>query len=148
MQTLWQCFAKKGMLKQTTVFDVSLHLHAIFKMSFEICCCICLQPCPKFTTRLFMNECCLLVSRTLPVWLSLSNVPWLVGVVFGPIFGHLEFIDWYSNDRNPGSKSGICCRVRTSFLHIDAVVLACTFPRPFVVVDNNHFAQQGSRAQI
>ena len=35
------------LLKQTTFFDVSLHLHAIFKMSFEIRCCICLQPCPR-----------------------------------------------------------------------------------------------------
>ena len=41
----------------------------------------------KITTRFFfLNDCCLLLSRTLPVSLSLSNVLWLVGVVFGPIW--------------------------------------------------------------
>ena len=47
-----------------------------------------------------------------------------------------------------GRRSGICCRVRPSFLRVGAVVSACTFPRPFVVVDYNQFTQQGSRAQI
>ena len=35
------------LLEQTTVSDVSLRLHEIFKMSFEIWCCICLRPCPR-----------------------------------------------------------------------------------------------------
>ena len=38
--------------------------------------------------------------------------------------------------------------MRTSFLRVGAGVLACTFPRPFVVVDYNQFTQQGGRAQI
>ena len=69
------------------------------------------------------------------VALSLSHVPWLVGVVFGPLldiwnlllclFGtatistigrRVEYVDNHQNDR---SKSGICCRVQTSFLRVD-----------------------------
>ena len=69
---------------------------------------------------------------------------------FRPNFGHLEFICFWvcNNHRNSRTKSGICCRVRTSFLRVGAVVLAYTFPRPFVVVDFNQFTQQGSRAPI
>ena len=68
---------------------------------------------------------------------------------FRPNFGHVEFICFgCSHHRNSGSKSGICCRVRPRFLRVGAVVSACTFPRPFVVVDYNQFTQQGSRAQI
>ena len=89
----------------------------------------------------------LLSTRVARVALSLSLQRTLVGgrrfrpsaaVVGGrrlrPNFGHLEFIFGYSNHRNSRSKP-----VRTSFLHIDAVALACTFPRPFVVVDYNQF---------
>ena len=85
--------------------------------------------------------------------LSLSNVLGLVGVVFGPTFlsrvGVVfcpiwdiwnSFIFGYSNHRNSRSESGICCRVRTSFLHVDAAVssvhvsaVAC------VVVEYNKF---------
>ena len=87
----------------------------------------------KITIRSSMNDCCLLVS------LSLKRA--LVGGrLFRPNVGHLEFISLYSHHRNPRSKSGLCCRVRRSFLHIDAVVSACTFPRPcVVVVDYNQF---------
>ena len=68
------------MLKQTTVFDVSLHISAIFMLNL-------LSALSKITTRFFTNDCRLLLSRTLPVSLSLSlsNVLRLVGVVFGPI---------------------------------------------------------------
>ena len=65
-----------------------------------------------------------------------------------------QFLDiWNSfvfgcNHRNSRSKSGVCGEVRTSFLRVGALVSACTFPRPFVVVDSNQFTQQGGRAQI
>ena len=73
--------------------------------------------------------------------LSLSHVLGLVGVAFGPmflsrvgvVFGPIwdiwnSFIFGYSNHRNSRSKSGICCRVRTSFLHVDAVVSSVHVP--------------------
>ena len=103
----------------------------------------------KITTRLFMDDCCPLVSRTLPVPLSLKrtlvggrrfrpNVAALSGRRL-PNLGHLEFMSLgYSNPRNSPSKRRICCRVRTSFIRVGAVVLACTFPRPVAVVDYNH----------
>ena len=68
---------------------------------------------------------------------------------FRPNLERLKFIFfWYSNHRNPRSRSEICCRVRTSFLHVSAVELACTFPRLCVVVDKNQFTLQRSRGQI
>ena len=92
----------------------------------------------KITTRAFMNDCCLLVRRTLPVSLSLKRT--LVGGRrFSAQFGTSGIHFWYSNRRNSRSKSGLCCRLRTSFFHIDAVVSACTFPRPLDVVDYNQF---------
>ena len=92
----------------------------------------------KITTRAFMNDCCLLLWRTLPVSLSLKRT--LVGVRrFSAQFGTSGIHFWYSNRRNSRSKSGLCCRVRPSFLHIDDVVSACTFPRPLDVVDYNQF---------
>ena len=67
----------QGMLKQTTVFDVSLRLHAIFKMSFEIRCCICLKPCLEdcntfiyerlLSTRV-ANVACVALSQTCSGW--------------------------------------------------------------------------------
>ena len=61
-----------------------------------------------------------------------------MGVVFGPILDIWNsFVCGYSNHRNARSKSGICCRVRPSFLRVGAVVLACTFPRPSSIADYN-----------
>ena len=51
----------------------------------------------------------------------------------------------YSNHRNSRSKSGIYCRVRTSFLHVGDVVSACTFPRPLAVVDSSSTDLEKSR---
>ena len=59
-------------------------------------------------------------------WASFSAPFWTSGI-------H----SWYSNHRNSRSRSGMSCRLRTSFLHVGAVVSACTFPRLFVVVDCN-----------
>ena len=79
----------------------------------------------KITTRLFMNDCCLLLSRTLPFGPTLLP---RVGVVFGPILDIWSSRTLgYNNHRNSGSKSGICCQVRTSFLRVGAVELAFTF---------------------
>ena len=92
-----------------------------------------------------------LVANVARVALSLSLKRTLVGgrrfrSNVAAVWNSCVFV--YSNHRNPRSKSGICCRVRTSFLRVGAEVLACTFPRLFVVVDYNQFTQQGSRAQI
>ena len=62
------------MLKQTTVYNVSLHLHAKFQKR-HLKVVLYLPSAPRLQHVLFCatNECCPLVSRTLPVSLSLSQ---------------------------------------------------------------------------
>ena len=93
----------------------------------------------KITTRLFFER--LLstrVANVARVALSQTSSGWRASF-FGPILDIWNSFFWCSNHRNSRSKSGLCCRVRPSFLHIDAVVSACTFPRPLDVVDYNQF---------
>ena len=89
-------------------------------------------------TFLCLKHFCLSVLRTLPFFRSLSHVPWLMGRRFRPTSGHLEStsmfvyydstatistigprVEYVDNHRNYRSKSGICCRVQTSFLRVD-----------------------------
>ena len=88
------------------------------------------------TTCLFMNDCCLFLSRTLTVSLSLSNVLWLF-ICFGT------------------ATIGTLSRRAQSVVESEQVsfvlVLKCLrarSPRLFVVVDYNQFTQQGSGSQI
>ena len=77
------------------------------KWSSSVMHCVMCVPhklCALPTTRSFMNDCRLLLSRT--------------------------FTSGY-NHRNSLSKSGFCRRMRTNFLRVGAVELACTLPRPF-----------------
>ena len=135
------------MLEQTTVFDANLHLHAIFKMSFENLMLHLPSALSKITAHLFMNDCCLLLSRTLPESLFFKrtlvgerrfrpNVAAVSGRRFRPqaVTSGIRFVFGYSNHRNSRSKSGICCRVRTRVLPVGAVVFACTFPRSFFLL--------------
>ena len=92
----------------------------------------------KMTTCLFMNDCCLFLSRTLPVPLSQTYFGWwrrfrpnvaaVSGRRFRSILGHLEFMDllFYSNHRERNLLSsankfpscwccGISVHVPTSF---------------------------------
>ena len=113
------------MLKETTVFNVSFHLRAIFLVSFG-------------------NS--MILPAALPCR-SLSHILWLVGVVFGQcccrgcasfsahfwtsgIYFYVYFVgsatirtigrrvEYVDNHQNYRSKSGICCRVQTSFLRV------------------------------
>ena len=139
------------MLKQTTIFNVSFHLRAIFQKSFETSMIL---PAALSGRFLFLMNWCLCVLRTL--LLVALFLTWTVvgGRRFRPTSGHLEFIsmsimtgtatirtigrrvECVGNHQNYPLRSGICCRSANQFFSVsmDAAVLACTFPRPSVVV--------------
>ena len=85
-----------------------------------------------------MNDCCLLVSQTLPVSLKRTLVG---GRRFRPNFW-TSGIDCFGTrtHRISRSKSGLCCRVRTIIPFTSMLYYYRTrSPRPFVVVDCNQF---------
>ena len=133
------------MLKQTTIFNVSFHLGAIFKKSFENSMIL---PAALSGRFLFLINWCLCVMRTLLlVTLSLTwtvvdgrrfrpSVAVVDGRRFQPTSGHLECIsmsimigtttirtidrrvEYVDNHQNYRSRSGICCRWKPVFLRI------------------------------
>ena len=132
----------REVLKQTTVFNVSFHLRAIFqKKSFENSMIL---PAALSGIFLFLMHWCLWVLRTLRLvaishvyrgwwasfsaqycccgWASFSAHFWTSGIYFyvcyvgtatiRTIGRRVEYVD---NHQNYRSRSGICCRVQTSF---------------------------------
>ena len=118
------------MLKQTTIFNVSFHLRAIFQKSFENSMIL---PAALSGRFLFLMNWCHRVLRTL--LLVALFLTWTVvgGRRFRPTSGHLEFIsmsimigtatirtiarrvEYVGNHQNYQLRSGICCQVQTSF---------------------------------
>ena len=135
---------EEGGVEANDSLNVSFHLRAIFKMSFRNSMIL---PATLSEIFLFCSSGVFACCERCPCHF-LSHVPWLVGVVFGPVllswmravFGPLLDIwhlfpclfCWYSNNlnhwsksgnvdnhQNYRSKSGICCRVQTIFLRVD-----------------------------
>ena len=79
----------------------------VSKVSFEIRCCICSQPRTRLQHVLFCatNDCCPLVSRTLPVSLSRACSSWWASfsaqrccrecVSFSPNLGRMKFVIFF-----------------------------------------------------
>ena len=133
---------REGDLKQTTIFNVSSHLRAIFQKSFENSMIL---PAALSGRFLFLMTWCHCVLRTLLLvalfltWTVVGerrfrpSVAVVDGRRFRPTSRHLEFIsmsimigtattrtiarriDYVGNHQNYQLRSGICCEVQTSF---------------------------------
>ena len=68
-------------LKQTTVFNVSLHLRAIFQSVV----CKFDDSARSLARKIFLFEALVSLRVAKAALVALSHVPWLVGVVFGPV---------------------------------------------------------------
>ena len=162
------------MLKQTTVFNVSCHLRAMFQMSFENSMIL---PAALSGRLLLLKHWCLCVLRTLPLSLSLTctvvggcrsrpSVAVVDGRRFRSTSGHLEstsvFVMMAQQQSVPlvemrnmlttirtigrRAESVVGCK-HVFFVLMDAVVLACTFPRPSVVVKCNQLFLEMRKCQ-
>ena len=95
------------------------------------------------TTRLFMNYCCLFVSRMLPASLSHTYSGWwalFFGASFSAEFG-ISGIFWYSNHRNSRSKGRNLLSGANQFPSCRCCSISVHVPTSFlfvVVVDVEH----------
>ena len=86
-------FAEKGMLKQTTFFDVSLHFMQFSKCRLKLDVVSAFSLVQDYNTFIYERLFSTLVANVARVALSLSLRSTLVGGRrFRPNFGHLEFI--------------------------------------------------------
>ena len=89
----------------------------------------------KITTRLFMNDCCLLLPQTLPVSLSLKRSLICVRRFRPNSWTHGIHVFWGTiGTLGRRAESGVRS---ASFLRVGVLVSACTFPRPSIVVDQS-----------